>query len=81
MWHTNHFPRSFYPHDSVPGSLFVEERIGEPAVAELERRGHRVSVAGPWTQGRLSATARDPRRGLLLAAANPRGMQGYAVGR
>ncbi len=81
MWHTNHFPRSFYPHDSVPGSLFVEERIGEQALAELERRGHLVNVAGPWSQGRLSATARDPSRGLLLAAANPRGMQGYAIGR
>jgi len=80
-WHTNHFPRSFYPHDSAPGSLFVEERIGGEAVADLERRGHQVSVLGPWSEGRLSATARDPGRGVLLAAANPRGMQGYAVGR
>jgi len=81
MWHTNHFPRSFYPHDALPGSLFVEERIGAESVSELERRGHRVSVVGPWSQGRLSATAREPGRGLLLAAANPRGMQGYAIGR
>jgi gamma-glutamyltranspeptidase/glutathione hydrolase len=81
MWHTNHFPRSFYPHDSAPGSLIVEERLGEAAIGQLEGRGHRVTVAGPWTQGRLSATARDPARGVLLAAANPRGMQGYAIGR
>jgi gamma-glutamyltranspeptidase / glutathione hydrolase len=81
MWHTNHFPRSFYPHDSAPGSLVVEARIGAEAVAALRRRGHEVTVAGPWSQGRLSAAARDPRRGVLLAAANPRGMQGYAVGR
>jgi gamma-glutamyltranspeptidase/glutathione hydrolase len=81
MWHTNHFPRSFYPHDSQPGSLIVEERIGAEAVAELRRRGHEVTEAGPWSQGRLSAAARDSRRGVLLAGANPRGMQGYAVGR
>jgi len=81
MWHTNHFPRSFYPHDAAPGSLIVEERLGARALADLERRGHLLTVAGPWSQGRLSAAARDPRRGVLLAAANPRGMQGYAVGR
>jgi gamma-glutamyltranspeptidase/glutathione hydrolase len=81
MWHTNHFPRSFYPHDSAPGSLIVEDRIGGDTVAELRRRGHAVTPAGPWSQGRLSAVARDPGRGVLLAAANARGMQGYAVGR
>ena len=33
----------------------------------------------PWSLGRISAVAR--RNGLLYAAANARGMQGYAVGR
>lgn len=50
-------------------------------VEELRRRGHDVTVGGPWSQGRLCAVARDPRTGVLSAAANPRGMQGYAVGR
>jgi gamma-glutamyltranspeptidase/glutathione hydrolase len=43
------------------------------------RRGHDVQVQPPWSLGRISAVAR--RNGLLYAAANPRGMQGYAVGR
>ena len=37
-----------------------------------------------WSEGRMSACTREPglNGGLLLrAAANPRGMQGYAVGR
>jgi gamma-glutamyltranspeptidase/glutathione hydrolase len=42
-------------------------------------------VAGPWTLGRVSAVAREggvpAEGGLLKAAANPRGAQGYAVGR
>jgi gamma-glutamyltranspeptidase/glutathione hydrolase len=29
----------------------------------------------------MSAVGRDPRTGFLKAAANARGMQGYAVGR
>ena len=81
MWHTDAFPRSFFPHHSAPASLTVEARAGEEAIRELRRRGHDVVVAPPWSLGRLCAAARDPERGLLSAAANPRGMQGYAVGR
>ena len=46
----------------------------------LRARGHDVGVAEPWSIGRLSAVSRGP-DGVLRAAANPRGMQGYAVGR
>jgi gamma-glutamyltranspeptidase/glutathione hydrolase len=64
-----------------PGSVTVEARM-DPAIAyELRRRGHDVQVGPPWSEGRLCAVARDPESGLLSAAANPRGMQGYAVGR
>jgi gamma-glutamyltranspeptidase/glutathione hydrolase len=35
--------------------------------------------AGDWALGRLSAVSRSD--GLLRAAANARGMQGYAAGR
>ena len=48
-------------------------------LADLRRRGHEVLVMPPWSLGRISAVARA--RGFLYAAANPRGMQGYAVGR
>lgn len=81
MFHTTSFPGSFYPRGSEPGVLVVEERIGEAAIDELRRRGHDVQVQGPWTLGRMCAVARDPGTGLLSAGANPRGMQGYAVGR
>ena len=50
-------------------------------IEELRRRGHDVVFEGPWSLGRLCAVGRDPGTGQLLAAANPRGMQGYAVGR
>jgi gamma-glutamyltranspeptidase/glutathione hydrolase len=46
----------------------------------LRDRGHDVEVSGPWSLGRVSAVAREP-GGELRAGANPRGMQGYAVGR
>ena len=81
MWQTDHFPRSFYPHGSSPGSLLLEDRFEQAVVDELRRRGHQVTTTGAWSQGRLCAVGRDPERGLLMAAANPRGMQGYAAGR
>ena len=78
-FHSAHFPSSFYPRQAYPGRLDVESRAGDAVVGELRGRGHDVQVQPPWSLGRISAVAR--RGGLLYAAANPRGMQGYAVGR
>jgi gamma-glutamyltranspeptidase/glutathione hydrolase len=79
-FHTDHFPSSFYPRQAEPGSLAVEERFGEGAIGELRERGHDVRVTPPWSLGRVSAVGREP-DGQLKAGANPRAMQGYAVGR
>ncbi|UFQ19091.1 MULTISPECIES: gamma-glutamyltransferase family protein [Streptomyces] len=80
-WHTDGFPGSFHPRGMRAGSLTVESRMAPEVVAELRRRGHDVLVGGAWSEGRLCAVARDPGSGVLSGAANPRGMQGYAVGR
>lgn len=78
-WHSEHFPGSFWPRTARPGVLVVEERLPAATRAELEKRGHVVEVGGAWSEGRLTAAARDGVR--RRAAANPRGMQGYAAGR
>jgi gamma-glutamyltranspeptidase / glutathione hydrolase len=80
-WHTTAFPSSFYPREMTPGEVVIESRVGEEVLAELRRLGHRVTVSDPWSLGRLSAVSRDPETGILRAAANPRGMAGYAAGR
>ncbi|MEU2927081.1 gamma-glutamyltransferase [Streptomyces sp. NPDC007251] len=80
-WHNDSFPSSFYPRGRRPGSVTVESRMDTDVVEELRRRGHDVTVGPAWSEGRLCAVARDPETGVLSAAANPRGMQGYAVGR
>ena len=76
-WHTDHLISSFYPRDVALRSLAVESRLGDDAIDELRRRGHDVAVADPWSLGRVSMVKRE--RGQLLAAANPRAQQGYAV--
>ncbi|MGW6904771.1 gamma-glutamyltransferase family protein [Streptomyces sp. NPDC054940] len=80
-WHNDSFPGSFYPRGMRPGSVTVESRMDAGVVEELRRRGHQVTVGDAWSEGRLCGVARDPLTGVLSAAANPRGMQGYAVGR
>jgi gamma-glutamyltranspeptidase/glutathione hydrolase len=81
MFHTAHFPSSFAPHTAEPGSLYIEPRLERDVLGELRDRGHEVVEAGAWSLGRLCAVARDPETEMLSAAANPRGGQGYAVGR
>lgn len=80
-FHTASFPGSFHPRGSEPGVLVAESRLGADVLDGLRARGHRVVDQGPWSLGRLCAVGRDPETGVLSAGANPRGMQGYAVGR
>ena len=78
-WHSEHFPSSFWPRTARPGVLVLEGRIPSETAQELRRRGHEVEINDDWSEGRLTAATRDdPWR---KAAANPRGMQGYAAGR
>jgi gamma-glutamyltranspeptidase/glutathione hydrolase len=80
-FHSTHFPSSFWPRTAEPRGVVVEDRLGDDVIAELRRRGHDVTVSGGWTLGRVSAAGIEPGTGFLRAAANPRGAQGYAIGR
>lgn len=78
--HTTAVLDSFWPRTWMPAGAVVEDRIGTAVIEQLERRGHLVRRAGDWALGRVSAVGCSA-DGLLWAAANPRGMQGYAAGR
>lgn len=80
LFHTTHFPASFYPRSRSPGQIMVEESYGAAVIADLRARGHDVQTSPPMTIGRLTAAARDA-DGVLHAAASPRLMQAYAIGR
>ena len=80
LFHTTHFPSSFYPRSRQPGHIMIEETVGVETLNALKARGHDMTIAEPWTIGRLTAAKRD-NDGLLRAAATPRLMQAYAVGR
>jgi gamma-glutamyltranspeptidase/glutathione hydrolase len=78
--HTEAFPSSFYPRLTRPRHVAVEERVAEATIEGLQHRGHDVEVSLPWSLSRVGAVGRDA-DGVLKAAANPRGAQGYAAGR
>jgi gamma-glutamyltranspeptidase / glutathione hydrolase len=85
-WHSHHSVSSFWPRTAEFGKLTLEGRWPKEIADALRARGHEVVVGEPWSEGRLTAVAREraghsDRSWLLKAGANPRGMQGYAVGR
>jgi gamma-glutamyltranspeptidase/glutathione hydrolase len=78
-WHSDHFPASFWPRTARPKALVVEGRLPAATVTELCRRGHEVEIGPDWSEGRLCGASRDGN--VVRAAADPRSVQGYAVGR
>jgi gamma-glutamyltranspeptidase / glutathione hydrolase len=79
-FHSEHWPSSFWPRVAKPGKLVLEGRFADSALEDLKARGHDVSKGDDWSEGRLSGARIEP-DGQMYAGANPRGMQGYAVGR
>ena len=83
-WHVDHAPASFWPRQTSLNRLTLESRFSGDTIDSLRASGHDVVVGDAWSESRMSACSRerdDQGRMVLRAAANPRGMQGYAVGR
>ncbi len=82
-FHTDQYINSFWPREVAAGVLSLENRFPAATVEELKRRGHEVKLGEAWSEGRLCAVAREPDGEMhqVKAAANPRGMQAYAIAR
>lgn len=83
-WHVDHFPASFWPRKTTLNRISLESRFPEETIAALQAAGHELKVGDPWSESRMAACSRSrdaQGRMILRAGANPRGMQGYAVGR
>jgi len=79
-FHSEHWVSSFWPRGAKPGKLVLEGRYAPEVLNALRARGHKAEMGGDWSEGRLTGARREP-DGQIFAGANPRGMQGYAVGR
>ncbi len=55
------------------------ETDAEKTIKNLISKGHNLVVEDEWSLGRMTAATKDGN--ILKAAANPRFMQGYAIGR
>ncbi|MEM6663756.1 MAG: gamma-glutamyltransferase [Pseudomonadota bacterium] len=80
LFHSGHYVYSFAPRHFTPGALHIEDRFPEHVRVSLAERGHSVITQDAWSLGRLCAAGFMP-DGMVRAAATPRFMQAYAVGR
>jgi gamma-glutamyltranspeptidase/glutathione hydrolase len=71
-WSTRSFPASPFPHTMYPGDLALEGRITDAVKTELEHRGHKVQMRGPWSLNDSAGIVIDPVTGTVSAAADPR---------
>jgi gamma-glutamyltranspeptidase/glutathione hydrolase len=71
-WTTSSFPASPFPHTMYPGAMAVEARIPEATREALIARGHKLSVAWPWSLGSNAGIIFDEKNGVLSAGADPR---------
>jgi gamma-glutamyltranspeptidase/glutathione hydrolase len=79
-FYTEHMPSSFYPREWMQGHLAVEDTFSRSTLSELDRRGHRLEIFERW--GHYNSTTMASRNaGILKAAASPRRVQCYAIGR
>lgn len=81
LFHTNHFPSSFYPHEAFPKRVVIEGRVPRATREALVDLGHDVVTAGDWELGQLNAVRFDPDTGRIEGGASPRSMVAYAMGR
>jgi len=71
-WATRSFPASPFPHTMYPGDLSLEGRIPDSVRAELARRGHKVTMHGPWSMNDSAAIMVEAETGTVSAGADPR---------
>jgi gamma-glutamyltranspeptidase/glutathione hydrolase len=71
-WSSRSFPASPFPHTMRPGDLSVESRVADTVQKALAGKGHKLSVAGPWSMGANAAIVVNVATGFLGAGADPR---------
>src|SRR5258708_7921319 len=70
---TPHFPATFYPHDSHPGVLRIEDRISAEVRDQLASLGHKIEVKPAWSEGHVLAVQINKDTGVLAGGCDPRG--------
>jgi gamma-glutamyltranspeptidase/glutathione hydrolase len=68
---SEHFYASFANHEFVAGKLNLENRIPKETVDALSKLGHKVNVAGPWSNGSAPVVI-EMGGGVLQGGADPR---------
>ena len=68
---TEHFYASFANHEFIAGKLNVENRLPKETIDALAALGHKMNVAGPWSNGSAPVVI-EMNAGALEGGADPR---------
>jgi gamma-glutamyltranspeptidase/glutathione hydrolase len=68
---TEQFYASFANHEFVAGKLNVEDRLPKATIDKLAALGHKMNVAGPWSNGSAPVVI-EMGGGVLQGGADPR---------
>jgi gamma-glutamyltranspeptidase/glutathione hydrolase len=71
-WNSRSFPASPFPHTMYPGDLSIEARVPEAVRQALLAKGHKLKVAGAWSDSSLAGIVVDLQTGVLNVGADPR---------
>jgi gamma-glutamyltranspeptidase/glutathione hydrolase len=68
---TEHFYATFANHEFIAGKVNVENRLSPDTIAALIKLGHKVNVAGPWSNGSAPVVI-EMQGGVITGGADPR---------
>lgn len=68
---TEHLVASFDNHAMSPGVLLLDERTPPAAIAELQKRGHKIEIRSRYSSGAAPVLVRLTPTGLIEAGADP----------
>ena len=78
--HSLHFPSSFYPRNSYPKLISVESNLPDSTIQELEKKGHIIQKAEPWSHGKVMGIKYNNKTKLIHGASSAKGIIGYCIG-
>ena len=75
---TRHLVSSFDNHAMNPGDLLLDERIPQPVMEDLAKRGHKIETRSRWNSGAAPVLIKRDAGGRVRSGRGPVGLPVHA---